>query len=247
VNFNWKTWTGVAVTVLVIGFVAARWRSSFVQRPPDWLRQQDKHSVRLPAASLKHFREFYRQIEIEAEQKNLPVGSIQFLELAADGKEMIAWNTERLANQGFNPAANFDQWGGSEETRLLGYYTLEGDPVNFTVKHHPARPQDFFPVIHLLKPLAPGASALVLRLDRRPLTLKPNAKGQTQFGLGRLIKPANAIHARGVCLPDHAQLVQYKPEKGAFEFPDNPPMVGWINSCLDPSLPPLSATFTLAH
>jgi len=244
---NWKTWAGIAFALLLIGFVVVRLRLVFHDRPPDWLRQQDKHSAKLPDASLKKFRAFRKETELEAQQAKLPVGSIQFFEISPDGKETLAWNTLRLTNQGFNPLADFDQWGGADELRLLGFYTLDGEPLGFTVKHHPARPRNFYVVVHLPKPLAPGDSALVLRIDRRPLNLKANAKGQSQFGLGRLNKPTIAVHARGLSLPEHARLWQYRPEKGAFEFTGPSPMVGWINSCLDSNFPPLNATFTLPH
>jgi hypothetical protein len=128
---------------------------------------------------------------------------------------------------------------------LLGFYTLDGEPLGFTVKHHPARPHAFFVVAHLGKALTPGESTLVLRVERRPLNLKTNANGQTQFGLGRFAKPTAAIHGRAVSLPAQAKLVQYRPQQGAFEFTGDPPLVGWINACLDTNFPPLSATFTL--
>ena len=242
---NWKTWAVAAIVVAAIVLVAARWRMSFSDHPPDWLRQEDKQSAKLPAASLKNFKSFRKEVEIEARQRSLPVGSIQFFEVARDGKETIAWNTVKLINQGFNPNADFDQPGGSDEARLLGFYTLDGDSLGFTVKHHPARPRGFYAVVHLNKPLAPGESTLVLRLERRPLNLKPDAKGQLQYGLGRLAKPIAAIHGRAVSLPERAKSVQYRPEKGAVEFKGDPPLVGWINSCLDTNFPPLNATFTL--
>jgi hypothetical protein len=242
---NWKTWTSLVVTVVVLGFVAVRLRSTLVDRPPEWLRQQDKHSAKLPAASLKNFKVFRKEVELEAGQSRLPVGSIQFFEIAATGKETIAWNAIRLTNQGFNPIADFDQPGSGNEPSLVGFYTLDGDPLDYTVKHHPARPRSFYTVVHVGKPLAPGESVQLLRIERRPLNLKLNAKGQAQFGLGRLAKPTAVIHGRAVSLPSRAKLVRYRPEKGAFEFTGDPPLVGWINSCLDTNFPPLNATFTL--
>jgi hypothetical protein len=244
---NWKTWIGVALAVGLLVLVAVRLRLALHDRPPDWLRQEDKHSAKLAEGSLKKFRAFRKETEFEAQQAKLPVGSIQFFEISADGKVNIVWNTVRLANQGFNPLADFDQWGGDDERRLLGFYTLDGEPVGFTVKHHPSRPHSYFLVVHLPKPLAPGESTLVLRVERRPLSLKTNAKGQTQFGLGRLNKPTTAVHARGLSLPERARLEQYRPEKGAFEFTGHSPMIGWINSCLDSNFPPLNATFTLSR
>jgi len=128
---------------------------------------------------------------------------------------------------------------------LLGFYTLDGDSLGFTVKHHPSRPRGFYAVVHLNKPLAPGESALVLRLERRPLNVKSDSKGQLQYPLGRFAKPTAAISGRAVSLPERAKLVQYRPGNGAFEFTGDPPLVGWVNACLDTNFPPLSATFTL--
>jgi hypothetical protein len=242
---SWKMWAGVAFAVAAIVFVVARWRTSFSERPPDWLRQEDRQSARLPDASLKNFKSFRKEVEQEAKQRNLPVGSIQFFEVSRDGKATVAWNTVKLTNQGFNPNADFDQPGGSDEARLLGFYALDGESLGFTLKHHPARPRGFYAVVHLDNPLAPGESVLVLRLERRPLNLKPNAKGQLQYPVGRFARPTAAIHGRAVSLPERAKLVQYRPDKGAFEFAGDPPLVGWINACLDTNFPPLSATFTL--
>ena len=242
---NWKAWASAAFAVAAIAFIVWRWRESFADRPPDWLRQQDKHSVKLPDASLKNFTAFRKEVELESRQRHLPVGTIQFFEVARDGKETIAWNSLRLTNQGFNPNADFDQPGSGEEQRLLGFYTLDGAPLGYTVKHHPSRPRAFYVIVHLEKPIAPGQSAMLLRIDRRPLNLKPNSKGQMQFGLGRFAKPTAMIHGRAVSLPERAKLVQYRPETGAFEFTGDPPLVGWINACLDTNFPPLSATFTL--
>jgi hypothetical protein len=242
---SWKAWVGAAFVVGAIVFVVARWHASFSDRPPDWLRQEDKQSIQLPDASLKNFKSFRKEVEVEAKQRNLPVGSIQFFEVARDGKEVIAWNSVKLTNQGFNPNAHFDQPGGGDETRLLGFYTLDGESLGFTVKHHPSRSRGFYAVVHLDKPLPPGESTLVLRIERRPLNIKPNVKGQLQYGLGRFAKPTAAIHGRAVSLPERAKLVRYRPDKGAFEFAGDPPLVGWINACLDTNFPPLSATFTL--
>jgi hypothetical protein len=241
---NWKGWGSAAFAIAALAFIVLRWRASFSDRPPDWLRQQDKQSAQLPEASWRNFKSFRKQVEWEAHQRNLPVGLIQFYEVARSGKETTAWNTVRLTNQGFNSNADFDLPGGAEESRLIGFYTPDGLPLGFTVKHHPARPRGFYVVVHLSSALAPGETAVVLRVEHRPLNLKPNAKGQLQYGLGRFGRAAT-IQGRAVSLPEGTRLVQYRPNKGAFEFAGDPPLVGWINACLETNPPPLSATFAL--
>ncbi|MBI4027351.1 MAG: hypothetical protein HY360_20365 [Verrucomicrobia bacterium] len=217
---------------------------------PAWLRLHERTGPSLaadsgPAKAWNEVRQLIQECRNEAVQRKTPSGPIRFLEIRPDASNAVLWSTERLVNPGFNPLPHFERTLWMKENDLIGYYTLEGDPVRFTQKAVPNQPKNLALTLHLDKPLAPSASQWILRLEIQTDRVRPGKKNECQVHLGRLPPPADSIQAWGIRLPSNVSSVRHAPDKGALLFQSNRLAVAWINSRLDPSLPPLSVMFTM--
>jgi hypothetical protein len=240
---NWKLWLAGAVVLVTLAFCIHRFRSSFQDKAPDWLRLRQIDSPSLPAAIVERFVEFRKSLESEAKTAGLSVDSVQMVELTPDGKDIRLWAFEKFTNPGPTPLANFEVPHWLTDDRPVGYYTVDGPPLHFMLKHHPSRPNVAFGEIILDKPLAPGETRLVLNIEHIPNNLKPDAAGEMTYRFTKLRGADTSV--QGVCflLPSNYAVQRYAPKAGASEYTGNMPMISWINTRLEAvSLPP-SVTF----
>jgi hypothetical protein len=244
---NWKFWLAVLMVALAAGFGVMRFRRLVHEQAPAWLKLEHKAAESLPKPAWEHFKLVVKQTQTEADTRGLPFGSIQFVDLNDRTNEATWWTTERVVNQGFNPLTSLESSSQAGKDRFLGYYTLGGDSLSCEIKHHPSRPNWLILTVNLEQPLPPGASLVVVRVERRPGTLTTTRDGKSVMNFGRLAKAATGVQARAILLPGKSVLAQYRPEKGASVFhQDGEATVLWINTRLDDAQPPLSATFTMA-
>ena len=237
---HWKTWTGVALALLVFGFAAYRVRTAFYA-PPGSLRIETKTGPDLDKPVLECFRADYRQIDHEVKVTGLPLASIFFVEVCAARHECRFWRAAKLTNAGMDPITQFEM--GTTAERLVGYYTLDGQPLPFQLKHPPARPKNPTVCVDLPAPLAPGAADWVLRVEAAPVKLTANFKGEFTVDFPRLSNAENVIRAAALCLPAGGRLISYRPQVGAYESTTG--WNGWINTRLEARAPAPFATFKL--
>ena len=229
------------ITLTVLGFVALRARTLFQGTP---FHIESKAAPALTPSVLESFRTYYHQIEREARANRLPIESIFFVEVRPTARECWQWRTEKLTNTGMNPMAQFERGSGTAIDRLIGYYTLEGEPLPLQYKHLPPNPQQPSVSVELPDALTPGQSVLVLRVERAPTKLQPNSAGNFAVNFPRLSNTDDVIRASALCLPA-GKMLSYRPQGGVYESTTGCPLFGWINSRLDDRAPAPFVTFKL--
>ena len=96
-----------------------------------------------------------------------PLASLVVIQVGRYGQRDTVWSTEVFRNDGFDPMQHFERGTIGKATHLLGFYTLDGEPLNFTEKGQPHAPERTLLTVHIAEPLAAGATQLVLRVEQR--------------------------------------------------------------------------------
>ena len=242
---NWKFKCALAGLLLAVVFAAYRFHRSLYDDAPASLRLERRHGPALPAAMLPPLQTFLHQLKLEVKESGEPVESLVYFVINKTSEQLLVCNLETVRNPGFATASQFPVERGTTDQSIVGYYLLDGTPLNFTLKHQRARSNAAFLAVETREPLAPGASISVLRVEQRPLDLRPDATGLCRQNLPRVPRDAGAIHAVAICLPAHATLQKYQPLDGAYISTKDAPLVGWINRRLDARTPEPFVTFKL--
>ena len=242
---NWKFKAAVAGVLLVFVIVADRGYRSFHAAAPAWMRTENRRGAALPTQVLASVQAIFHQLDLEVKQSGQPVESLEFFTVAKTGKQLLVCSLETINNPGFEPASEFPVSRWTTDQNIIGYYLLNGTALNITLKHHPTQTNVTFLVVETRAPLAPGASVSVLRVEQRPLDLRPDTNGFSRVSLPRVPYDEGAIHAVAVGLPAHATLKKHLPAEGAYLSTKDAPLVIWINRRLDGRVPAPSIVFKL--
>ena len=250
-NGTWKIWVTVAAFAMAAGFAAHRYQVTFDSQPPDWLHVGDHRSQRIPKlhepnAAWHRLHHLLQTTRATAQTRGLDDCSLQLIEFERNGTDAIVWSGETVRNHGFEPRTRieYDLW--IDAPQLLGFYTSDGAPLPFTTyKNPPANNRQLLVIVHLDKPIAPGATGFLVRRERRLNFADAYSGGQRSVGLGLLAQETGRIDARGVVLPAHATLGRYFPEGEATVFTAPPVTVAWISTDLNNNTTPLWLTFTM--
>ena len=242
---NWKFKCVLVGLLVVVMFSVYQFNQSSNDRAPAWLRLERRHGPALPAAMLQSLKTLLQQIELDTNDSGQPLGSLIYFVITKNNKPMLACNLEIIRNPGFAPASQFPVERGTTDQSIVGYYLLDGTPLNFTLKHQRARSNAAFLAIETQEPLAPGASISLLRVEQQPLDLDLDVNGFCRQRFPRVSRNSSAIHAVAICLPANTSLQTYRPSDGAYISTKNALLVGWINRRLDSRVPAPSITFKL--
>ena len=242
---NWKFKCALAGLLLAVLFTGYRACRSLQEVGPAWLRLERRHGSSLPTAMMPSLQSLLHQLELEVQQSGEPVESLVYFVILKTGKQMLVCNLETVSNPGFEPASQFPVQRWTTDQSIVGYYLLNGTPLNFTLKHHPTQPNAACLAVETREPLAPGASISVLRVEQRQLKLRPDAAGFCRQNLPWVPRDNGAIHAVAICLPARAILQTYQPAAGAYCLTTDAPFVGWINRRLDNNAPAPFVMFKL--
>ena len=244
-NTNWKFHCAVIAAFLVMGFTAYRGYRAFHETTPDWLRLHRQHSPTLPDEVRTPWLALRQQLDRDAKQTARPIKSVQLVAIAKNGKQMVVYNLDKLTNPGFAPVSEITVPHWTSDQAIFGYYLLDGTPLTFVLRHHPAYPKVAFLAVETPEPLAPGTSLAVLRAEKRPLELHPDAAGICPHYPPRVSRDEATINAIAIALPAGAILKTYRPEAGAYLTTKGAPFIGWINSRLDDRAPAPFVAFKL--
>lgn len=245
---KWKIWVAGTVFVIVVGFALRKYQSTFGSNLPDWIHLREHKSERIPEvhgvnSAWRQFAELLRLTRAAAAAQHTANYTIQLIELSGDEHDATLWWGEPIANQGFEPMPNVERELWMDPSPLLGYYSDDGTPLGFATRKNPHGGDQLLVTVHLNKPIAPAATAFLIRRERRP-ELKPAKSGSERIlGLGYLRYGGGVIETRGLLLPPHTTLVRYRPEAPAVMIPESPVMVAWISADLKTNTTPLSVTF----
>lgn len=232
---HWKT---IGLVLLLLGavvFVAARWRSGFRSAVPASIEMVDLQSPSLTwnaglRGSWNHVAELTKMATAEAAKSGLSVGSLNLWSVQPAAKQTYLWTTSQFLNPGFNPLSRFDVSGGIHTNTLVGFYSLEGQPLRYSLKRYPGQSSIASVTIHLATPLPAGQTAMVFRVEERSDLVRTNAQGVLQVGLGRLAPDPARLQARGLVLPAGARILEHKPNEGAaMTRIDDQPVINWLS------------------
>jgi len=232
-KYNWKLLT-VAICILsAIIYTVQKVRVSFrEQGPPDWLKMTDRRSPAAAKAACEQFGVLLDAVHKANPNNPNRLRSVTFLELAENAADSVLWCAERVLNAGFDPQPSAKATYDGEPTRLIGYYTAEGEPLKFTTRVNPNYPNSMPVTVHLNAALAPGESRLIVRREHHRIELTSGAGRDLQFSLAPMLwKRGPGLQVCGVYLGTEAKLTTYKPREGVVTAGEA--LVGW----LDPNTP----------
>ena len=246
---NWKLWFATIACVVVVAFCARRAYVAFHAAPPDWIRQEDRigsalgKDDRLKVAWEK-FSGLLGVARIEAEQRQLPVGTVSLVALEKSGTDAVSIVTQPVVNQGFNPLQNAQASLGGDEKNFVGFYSTAGEPIPFTIVRVKGRPRSPPVTLHLGSAIAPGGTQFVMRVEWRCAPVTIGKDGKLQAGLGRFPRTPDAVYTRAVRLPSGSVVVRTVPAKTATVSVDAAPLVSWVGTAANANAP-MSVVFTL--
>lgn len=221
----------LVVVLVAVGF--GGWRLSRVMRPavPTTGFAFEKRTSPVLAASTRGpIRELLRQAQTMSRDRGLPVVSLCAVQLGPSGEPDKVWLSEPMRKEVFELLRPSERWvAGGEDVKLLGYYTLQGDPLEFTAKTHPERPELTFVAVNLPATVPTGATQTVFRVEQRMNLARPNGDGTHGVRVGGADARQRGIHIRAIQLPANARLVRVdpatvSPSKGV------EPMVAWMGT-----------------
>jgi hypothetical protein len=246
---NWKLWFVTIACVVVLAFCAHRAYVAFHGSPPEWIRREDRvgsalgKDDRLKTAWEK-FSDLLRIARLEAEQRQLPVGTVSLFALEKNGTDAVSIVTQPVVNQGFNPLQNAQSALGGDGKGFVGFYTTAGEPIPFTIVWVKGRSRNPPVTLHLSNAVDPGATQFVMRVEwsRGPVTIGKD--GKLQAGLGRFPRTPNAIYTRAIRFPSGSVIVRSVPDKTVTVSVDAAPLVSWMGTAANANAP-MSVLFTL--
>ena len=246
---NWKLWLAVIACVVVTAFCARRAYDAFHERPPAWVKTEDRVGPAISRdgqlnVAWKEFSDLLGTVRRESAQQQLPVGSVSLLALERDATNAVSIATESVVNQGFNPLNNIQASIGGDVKRFVGFYATDGGPIPFTIVRVPGRPRNPPVTLHLISPIAPGETQLVVRVERRRAPVTIGKDGKAQARLGRFPRTPNAVYARAIKLPSGSVIVRTVPDTTATVSAGVAPLVSWIGTATSANAP-MSVVFTL--
>ena len=247
---NWKLWLAAITCVIVMIFCVRRAYNVFHERPPAWVRTEDRVG---PAISKdaqlniawKEFSDLLGTVRRESARQQLPVGGVSLLALEASVTNAVSIATEPVVNQGFNPLNNVQASIGGDERRFVGFYAPDGGSIPFTIVRVPGRGRNPPVTLHLTSPITPGETQWVVRVDRRRAPVNIGKDGKAQAGLGRFPRTPNAVYARAIGLPSGSVIVRKVPDATATVSDGLAPLVSWIGNATNANAP-MSVVFTPA-
>ncbi len=213
------------------GFAAWRLHAAFGREAlPVWMQFREHDSPDLPRAAWSQFQAVMRTAEREAEQRRRAIGSVRFIECAEDPSQSVLWTTERVTNLGYDPLSRVERSGDVPLATILGYYTAAGEPIGFTTRHQPNYPMSVPATLHLGKPLAPGATEVILRRERLALQLQASSNQGFDLALPlSLWGRSGGLHVRALWLGENANLLKHSPEAGTLVLQERGPLVVWFD------------------
>jgi hypothetical protein len=230
---HWKLWLATINCMIVMVFCARRAYNTFHERPPDWVKTEDRVGPAISRdgqrnVAWKQFSDLLGTVRRESAQQQLPVGGVSLLALEADVTNALSIVTEPMVNQGFNPLKNVQASIGGDEKRFVGFYATDGGPIPFTIVRVPGRQRNPPVTLHLNNPIAPGETQWVVRVEQRRAPVNIGKDGKAQAGLGRFPRTPNAVYARAIGLPSGSVIVRNAPATTATVTEGAAPLVSWI-------------------
>jgi len=239
---SWKTWVIVVLVLAGVAFGVRQYRAAFQETTPTGYTFR---RVSTPVLD-KGWRGQLRQLVKAANQRTagLSISSLQILQLAREGKEEIFWNSDVAKNVGFKPQKTVErQWSGTTD-RLVGFYTLDGEPLVYTVRRAAQDERTTAVTVQLTDALAPGASVTFLRVEKRANSVRQDHQSHWVAGMNWPNRTEMGLRVRALCLPAGATIVKVLPEEPLVIGLGAQPLLGWFATDMQVKKP-VAVTFDL--
>jgi hypothetical protein len=230
---HWRGWATLVLLVVAFSYAGIRIRRELgPTNLPDWMQYTEHRSHGIPRTALRQFERVMQLVEQNSREKRRELGSLHFLELAADPAASVLWRTETIVNRGYMPTDRIERDAGSAGASLLGYYTLGGKPIRYATRFEPEYPQMTPVTLFLPQPLAVSATQLILRRERFAVELRAPSNRNFEFTLpprGWTRNPA-ALHVSAVWLGPDAALVSHSPATRCTSLTSSDgPLLVWLD------------------
>ncbi len=192
---------GAIVAVLAaLAFGLRQVHVGWRERPPASFAFREHRSPPLDAALRARLREWTRE----------PVGSLTIWQVGAVGQRDRHGTLEPWRNGGLSPLQRFERQGHTNAP-VIGFYTVDGEPLPFTEKRDSAHAERVWWTVSLPAPLAPGATQWVLRVEERWNRASPTPSGHLVARAAGVNPRQIGRHIRVIELPPGAQVVRVTP------------------------------------
>jgi hypothetical protein len=173
-----------------------------------------------------------RQLLQAAQQRaqGMPIVSVQLLQLAREGKDEIIWNNDTAKNVGFKPQKTIERQYSGAEDRLVGFYTWEVEPLDYTIRRGTNETRTVALTVHLREPLAPQSTLPFFRVERRANSLQQDLAGHWVATLNWPQRSLVGFRVRGMVLPAGAMIVKAIPEEPVTIGIGASPLLYWVAS-----------------
>jgi hypothetical protein len=259
---NWKVWVTLVVLCAAIFFAVNRYRAAVAPKAPSWMNLRQGIGPALQTrwstdASWEIIKPFIEQVRRDSIAHLLPIGTVIIHEYTSDPSTIILWTAEQLINPGFAPLKDFERMNTPRDGDLMGFYTLNGDPIPYTLRNAPNSAQMTYITINMTQSVEPGKTEVILRRQQAPATsgmragtvgasaASTNQPGRISVWMPPMPPPIRAIHARAVLLPKGAGVSRFSPPQASIVATNERPFLAWINSNNSSNTPAVTMSFVM--
>jgi hypothetical protein len=247
---NWKTIAAVAFVVGLVALIGLRVNRSFAPRAPAVLNYEQHSS---PGFTFDgDLRRAWKNVEAlltlarrEEKATLLQLATLSFVQICQLPNDALLWDTIVVRNPGFESLRRIERIEPGPPAKLIGYYTLDGKPLDFDTKTDLRNTPQKLTTVDLNTPIPAGKSVMFFRVQRAPSRVSTNAAGKCSLALGRLSTSPSTIHLISLALPRPAQLVRYIPDNARVTAGADMNVLTWLSSQTDESTRAVHVTFTI--
>lgn len=243
---HWKLLTAIVVAVAASTLLGLRVKHAFAPQAPASLHYQQHTSpglllhrdLRLAA---KNVETIITQTRQEERTAHTELVDILYLQVGTPPTETLVWDTVSIRNPGFEPLHRVERTENGKALRMVGYYSLDGRPLDYDTKIDLRNPRQTLTTVDLDQPVGAGQTALFFRVYRTTGQVTTNTLGRYIVHAGKLPATAGKLYIASVVVPTSARVEQTTPEGGLHA--DH--QVTWFSSRLESGNHNCQLTFTI--
>ncbi|MEI6085828.1 MAG: hypothetical protein WCS70_16205 [Verrucomicrobiota bacterium] len=245
----WKPIATVTAIVVVLALFGMRIKHSFAPQAPAVLNYVQHSSPGFLfdgdlRRAWKNVAALVADARREEKAVHLRLAEVTFLHICKLPDEALLWDVVEARNPGFEPLHRYERVEPGGPAKLIGYYTLDGKPLDYDTKVDLRNKAHTLATVELESPIATGKSTVFFRVLRTTSRITTNATGKWVVNLGRLTAGTSTLEAMGLALPAPAALVKYTTDGARQQTVDGMTVLTWLSSQSDAASRNLQATFT---
>ncbi|MCG3146767.1 MAG: hypothetical protein PCFJNLEI_00201 [Verrucomicrobiae bacterium] len=247
---NWKLLVTILVTLIVLALAGLRFKRAFAPQAPAALNYVQHTSPGFTfnadlRRAWKSVAAFVAQAQREEKAALKKLTQLSFVHVSRLPNEALIWDSLEARNPGFETLRRVERSEPGAPAKLIGYYTLDGQPLTYDTKTDLRNPRQTLTTVTLAAPLGPGKAELIFRVLSTTARITTNTPGKGVVSLGRL--PANPaeLHALGLAVPQPASLAKYPTIGARVQNQEALTTIIWFNTEPDSAPRQIQVTFDL--